>query len=150
MQEILSVAYPWIKSLHILAVISWMAGLFYLPRLFVHHSERVNPGSDTHDLFLMMEGKLFRLIMTPAMIVTWVCGVLLLVTDGVIDWAAVWPWTKLVSVVAMTGFHGWLSKQRKIFMSGKDILSGKTYRIMNEVPTILLIIIVVSVVVRPV
>ena len=89
--DLLSSAYPWIKSLHIIAVISWMAGIFYLPRLFVHHTEAVKVGSETDKLFQMMERKLLKIIMSPAMIVTWVCGLLLVATPGIIDWGAFWP-----------------------------------------------------------
>lgn len=145
----MDLVYPWVKALHIMAVISWMAGLFYLPRLFVHHTEQIEIGSQTDKVFQMMEEKLLRIIMNPAMIVTWICGILLAVTPGIIDWGAIWPWAKLVAILGMTWFHMWLAKRRKIFVRGDNDLSGKKYRIMNEVPTILMIIIVVSVVVKP-
>lgn len=147
--DLLSIAYPWTKTLHILSVISWMAGLFYLPRLFVHHTEQVLVGSETDTLFQMMERKLLKVIMNPAMIATWVFGILLAVTPGIIDWSAVWPWTKLISILGMTWFHMWLGARRKEFVAGVNLRLGRTYRIMNEVPTILLIIIVVSVIARP-
>ncbi|MEP5759797.1 MAG: protoporphyrinogen oxidase HemJ [Litoreibacter sp.] len=149
LSELLYSAYPWIKSVHVIAVISWMAGIFYLPRLFVHHTEKVEVGSDTDLLFQMMERKLLQVIMGPAMIVTWICGLVMAMTPGIIDWGAVWPWTKLLSVCGMTWFHTWLSVQRKEFVAGKNRLSGKRYRLMNEVPTVLMIIIVVSVIARP-
>ena len=147
--DLLSIAYPWTKTLHILSVISWMAGLFYLPRLFVHHTEQVLVGSETDTLFQMMERKLLKVIMNPAMIATWVFGILLAVTPGIIDWSAVWPWTKLISILGMTWFHMWLGARRKEFVAGANSRLGRTYRIMNEVPTVLLIIIVVSVIARP-
>ncbi|MFT7310301.1 MAG: putative membrane protein [Paracoccaceae bacterium] len=147
--DILITGYPWIKSLHVISVISWMAGIFYLPRLFVHHTERVTVGSETDDLFQMMELKLFRLVMTPAMIATWVFGLLLVLIPGVIDWSAVWPWTKAASVIAMTWFHHWLGLRRKDLVAGTNTRTGRDYRIMNEVPTILLLVIVFSVIARP-
>lgn len=148
MSEFLFILYPWIKALHIMAVISWMAGLFYLPRLFVHHTEQAEVGSDTDSLFQMMEEKLLRIIMTPAMIVTWIAG-LFMVGLGIIDWSEIWPWIKLACVLAMTWFHMWLAKRRKEFVNQTNNRSGRHYRMMNEVPTILMLVIVVSVVVRP-
>jgi len=141
--------YPWVKAAHIISVISWMAGIFYLPRLFVHHAERVEVGSETDRLFQMMEGKLYKVIMNPAMIATWVFGLILVATPGTVDWSQLWPWAKAASVLAMTGFHGWLGKRRKEFAAGENFLEGRTYRIMNEVPTLLMFVIVISVIVRP-
>ena len=148
-EDLLAYAYPWTKSLHVVSVISWMAGLFYLPRLFVHHTERVSVGGETDALFQMMEMKLLKLIMNPAMIASWVFGLALVATPGVINWAAVWPYTKFVSILAMTWFHIWLGARRKEFVAGENHHTGRTYRIMNEVPTILMLIIVVSVIARP-
>ena len=148
MYDMLSIAYPWIKSIHIMAVIAWMAGLFYLPRLYVHHSERVGLSGETHDLFAMMENKLLRLIMNPAMIATWIFGLCLVLTPGIVDWSFVWPWIKMVSVIAMTAFHMWLAGQRRKIAGGEAIMAGRTYRLMNEVPTLLMIAIVLSVVVK--
>ncbi len=149
MFDLLSWAYPWTKSLHIISVISWMAGLFYLPRLFVHHTEQVKIGTETDVLFQMMERKLLRVIMNPAMIGTWFFGLLLVLTPGIVSWVDWWPWVKLLAVLAMTWFHHWLGLRRKDIEAGKNIVTGRQYRLMNEVPTILMIIIVVSVVVRP-
>lgn len=148
MTDLLNIAYPWIKSIHIISVISWMAGIFYLPRLFVHHSEKVPLSGGTHDLFCMMEMKLLKVIMNPAMIATWIFGLLLVTTPGIVDWSDVWPWIKAASVVSMTTFHVWLAKQRMNFVTGSGVLEGRRYRIMNEVPTVLMILIVVSVVVK--
>lgn len=148
MQDFLFTLYPWVKALHIVAVISWMAGIFYLPRLFVHHTERVEVGSETDALFQMMERKLYQVIMTPAMIVTWVAG-LYMIFLGVIDWSEVWPWVKAVCVIAMSAFHDWLGRRRKEFAAGANGRSGRHYRMMNEVPTILMLVIVVGVIVRP-
>jgi len=148
LQDILAVVYPWTKSLHIISVISWMAGLFYLPRLFVHHSERTDQTGEMHETFCMMEQKLLRLIMNPAMIATWVFGILLVSTPGIVDWGSAWPWVKMIGVLIMTWFHHWLGKRRKEFATGQSTRSGRTYRLMNEVPTVLMIVIVVSVVVK--
>jgi putative membrane protein len=147
--EILIAGYPWFKSLHIISVISWMAGIFYLPRLFVHHTEKVEKGSDTDKLFQMMEMKLLRVIMNPAMISTWIFGLLLVFTPGIVDWSAVWPWSKAAAVLTMTWFHHWVGLRRKEIIAGTDTRTGRTYRLMNEVPTVLLLIIVFSVVARP-
>ena len=147
--DILSWFYPWTKSLHVISVIAWMAGLFYLPRLFVYHVERVGTGNETDDLFQTMESKLLRLIMKPAMISSWLFGILLVLTPGVIDWSAVWPYAKFASVLAMTWFHHWLGLRRKDFVLDTNTRTGRDYRIMNEVPTLLLIVIVVSVIARP-
>ncbi len=146
--DLLSYLYPWNKSLHIVSVISWMAGLFYLPRLFVYHVEATRPGSDTYDLFVRMEHKLLKVIMTPAMIASWVFGLMLVVTPGIVDWSRVWPWTKAASVIAMTAFHFWLSGRHRDFRARGNRLSGRDYRIMNEVPTILMLLIVFSVILR--
>lgn len=149
MIDLLAWAYPWTKSLHVISVIAWMAGLFYLPRLYVYHTEVVGETGDTAKLFQTMEVRLLRAIMNPAMIATWIFGLALVFTPGIVDWAAVWPWTKAVSVLAMTWFHHWLGRRRKEFAAGENTRSGRTYRIMNEVPTLLLIVIVVSVIARP-
>ena len=147
--DLLAAAYPWTKSLHIISVISWMARQFYLPRLYVHHTERVAVGGETDALFQMMEYKLLKVIMNPAMIATWVFGLALVATPGAVDWGALWPYMKAVCVIAMTWFHMWLAARRKEFVAGENHRSGRTYRIMNEVPTVLLLVIVISVVVKP-
>lgn len=147
--DILLSLYPWIKAGHIVSVISWMAGLFYLPRLFVYHTEQVTTGSDTDAMFQTMERRLLRAIMNPAMILTWVFGLCLVAMPGIVDWGSVWPWLKAGCVIAMTWFHHWLGQRRKDFVAGENVLTGRRYRLMNEVPTVLMLIIVVSVVVRP-
>lgn len=145
--DLLSALYPWIKAFHVMAVISWMAGLFYLPRLYVYHAERgAGPGEPGESLAIM-EAKLLRLIMGPASIVTWVAGLVLVMTPGVVDWSVVWPWTKAAGVIAMTVFHHWLMIQRRRLARGEG-LSGRRYRMMNEVPTLLMVIIVLSVIVK--
>ncbi|MCB5199210.1 protoporphyrinogen oxidase HemJ [Loktanella sp. TSTF-M6] len=140
--------YDWIKALHIMAVIAWMAGLFYLPRLFVYHAERATVGSELDQTFKVMEEKLLRVIMNPAMITAWICGILLIGMGG-LDFGAVWGWAKLLAVIAMTVAHMWMAARRKEFAAGTNTRSGKTYRIANEAPTILMIVAVVAVIVRP-
>ena len=147
MSEFLSLAYPWVKSLHVMAVISWMAGLFYLPRLFVYHAERGQNGSEPAQSFAIMEEKLLRMIMNPAMIVTWLAGLALVLTPGVVVWSDLWPWSKAAGVLAMTWFHMWLAGQRKALARGRG-LSGRRYRMMNELPTLFMVVIVLSVIVR--
>lgn len=148
MTDFLTSAYPWIKSLHVISVIAWMAGLFYLPRLYVYHVEQVGDSGETHEMFMTMERRLFRAIMNPAMIATWAFGLMLVFTPGIVDWGFVWPWLKAASVLGMTWFHHWLGRRRKDFIAGTNALSGRNYRLMNEVPTILLIIIVFAVIVK--
>lgn len=148
MTDFLADIYPWTKSLHIISVIAWMAGLFYLPRLFVYHVEEVGSGNKTDDLFQTMERRLLKAIMNPAMISSWLFGVLLVLTPGIVDWSMIWPWTKGFSVILMTWFHMWLAARRKDFVAGKNTLTGRNYRIMNECPTLLMIIIVFSVVMK--
>jgi putative membrane protein len=148
MLDVLLPWYAWLKVAHIVSIISWMAGMFYLPRLFVYHAERALPGSDLDQTFRVMEDRLLRLIMTPAMISSWVFG-LLLIGMGMFDWSQGWSWVKLAAVLAMTGMHGWMSARRRDFAQGRNTLNGRAYRIANEVPTLLMLVIVIMVVVRP-
>jgi putative membrane protein len=145
----LALAYPWTKTLHVISMVAWMAGLFYLPRLFVHHTEQTVTGSETDALFQMMERKLYRLIMNPAMIATWLFGLALVFTPGVVDWGAAWPYAKGAGIVAMTWFHHWCGQRRKDFVGESNVRTGRQYRAMNEVPTVLLIVIVAAVIARP-
>ncbi|KGJ10903.1 CopD family protein [Paracoccus versutus] len=147
MNDFLPLAYPWIKALHVMAVLSWMAGLFYLPRLFVYHAERGHIGQEPVQSFQIMEDKLLRMIMNPAMIVTWIAGLALVLTPGIVDWTMIWPWTKAAGVLGMTWFHMWLAGQRKALLLGQG-LGGRRYRMMNEVPTLLMVVIVLSVIVK--
>ena len=148
MTDLLSLWYPWIKSLHVVSVIAWMAGLFYLPRLFVYHVEQVEQSTPTDTMFQTMERRLLKAIMAPAMIATWVFGLCLVATPGIVDWGAVWPWTKAASVLGMTWFHMWLGLRRKDFVARRNAVSGRQYRMMNEVPTVLMVVIVASVIVK--
>ena len=140
--------YLWTKSLHVVSVIAWMAGLFYLPRLFVYHVETVELETPTDKLFQTMERRLLRAIMNPAMISTWVFGLALVATPGIVEWSSIWPWMKAASVLGMTWFHMWLAGRRKDFALGRNQHSGRTYRMMNEVPTILMLVIVFSVILK--
>ncbi|MVO17822.1 hypothetical protein GO984_18550 [Rhodobacteraceae bacterium CY05] len=144
--DLMFTLYPYAKALHIMAVLSWMAGLFYLPRLYVYHVEQAEKVREIIPIFLTMEDKLLRLIMRPAMIVTWVAGLFMVLTPGIVDWSYVWPWTKGASVIAMTVFHHWLLIRHKAFSRDQNTLSGRQYRLMNEVPTLLMVVIIVSVV----
>ena len=140
--------YAWLKAGHVISVIAWMAGIFYLPRLFVYHSEKATLGSELDQTFQIMEERLLRVIMNPAMIATWLFGILLL-SHGVFDFSSWWAWLKISGVVLMTGFHMWLAKCRREFAAGTNRFSGRTYRLANEIPTVLMFVIVIAVVVRP-
>ena len=148
MSDLLAAAYPWLKVVHLLALISWMAGLFYLPRLFVHHVE--SAPAEANDLFVMMQRKLLKVIMNPAMLVTWATGVALAFAIGA--WDQPWFHLKALLVVAMTAFHmacaGW-RKELAGERARAEPRTGRFFRIANEVPTVLLIGIVVAVVVKP-
>lgn len=146
--DFLAGLYPWTKAFHVMSVIAWMAGIFYLPRLFVYHAEQVAVGSESDALFQVMERKLLRLIMNPAMIATWVFGLALVFTPGIVDWSELWPWAKAAAVLAMTWFHHWLARRRKDFAAGRNTRTGRTYRMMNEVPTLLMVVIVLAVIVK--
>ena len=153
MGDFLADWYLWTKSLHVIAVISWMAGLFYLPRLYVYHVEGLGKrgvvsGSDMDLLFQHQERLLLRAIMNPAMVATWVFGLALVLTPGIVVWSAVWPWVKALAVLGMTGFHMWLASCRKAFLLGNNALSGRQYRLMNEVPTVFMLIIVFAVILK--
>lgn len=147
MSDLLATLYPWTKAFHIMSVIAWMAGLFYLPRLFVHHVEQAD-NAQTEEMFRMMQRKLFKLIMNPASIATWVFGLMLVFTPGIVDWSMIWPWTKAAAVLAMTWFHHWLGWRRKDLAAGTNTLTGRQYRMMNELPTLLMVVIVLSVVIK--
>jgi putative membrane protein len=138
--------YLWVKAVHVIAVIAWMAGMLYLPRLFVYHCE-AEPGSKQSETFKVMERRLLRAIINPAMTVTWVAGLWLMWEGGFL--ASHWMHAKLLLVVAMSGMHGFLSRWVRAFAVDRNLHSQKFYRIINEVPTILMIGIVVLVIVKP-
>lgn len=141
-------AYLWIKALHVMSLIAWMAGLFYLPRLYIYHC-MVPRGSTESERFKVMERRLLKQIMNPAMIATWLFGTLLILTPGAVDWSAGWWHTKLLMVLMMTGFHGACGKWRKLFLEDRNTKSQRFYRFANEVPTVLMIVIVIMVIVKP-
>lgn len=139
--------YVWYKAIHIISVISWMAAMFYLPRLFVYHT-RAAVGSEMDQTFKVMEKKLLRLIMTPAMIATYIFGFLLAYIYGFVALGA-WFHIKMLAVLALTAMHGMQAKWVKDFARGANKHSEKFYRVVNEVPVIFMIIAVVMVVVKP-
>ena len=150
LREFIGSLYPWTKALHIVSMVAWMAGLFYLPRLFVYHAERAAPGSELDRTFSVMERRLLKAIMAPAMAATWIFGLMLLATPGLVDWGEDrWIWVKLATVVGLSGFQGWLAARQRDFAEGKNRVSGRTYRMVNEIPTLAIVVIVVMVVVRP-
>lgn len=136
----------WVKALHVISVIAWMAALLYLPRLFVYHTE-AEPGSKQSETFKVMERRLYRGIMTPAMIASWVFGIWLVVyygydTEG-------WFLVKFVCVLGLSGMHGFLGRCVRDFANDKNSRPQKFYRLINEVPTVLMIVIVIMVIVKP-
>ena len=136
------------KSLHLIAVISWMAGLLYLPRIFVYHSKN-NENQNTSEIFKTMEKKLFNYIMMPTMIMTWLFGLLLVSSLGFSVFLELWMQLKVVFVILLTFYHFYLGKCVKLLSINQNFNSSKFYRIINEVPTILLIIIVFIVIFKP-
>ncbi len=145
---LLAPLYPWVKALHVMSVIAWMAGMFYLPRLFVYHCDLV-PGSAESERFKVMERRLFKQIINPAMMAAWSFGILLVLTPGVIDWGAGWWHVKLAAVLLLSGFHGELSRWRRAFLEDRNRRPARFYRIANEVPTVLMVVIVLMVIARP-
>ena len=141
-------AYPWIKSAHIVSMVAWMAGLLYLPRLFVYHA-MAPVGSDRSETFKIMERRLQRGIMVPAMLATWGFGLVLAGTPGVVDWRMGWIWLKIALVVGLTIFHALLSRWRNAFGADRNGHSTRFFRMVNELPTVALIAIVLLVVVKP-
>ena len=136
------------KALHLISLISWMAGLLYLPRIFVYHSENIQQ-KNTSDIFKTMERKLFNYIMMPSMILTWIFGLLLIVNIG-ISFSETWIIYKGILVLLLTHYHFYLGNHVRLFAMDQNTKSSKFYRIINEVPTILLILIVFIVVFKPV
>jgi putative membrane protein len=138
--------YLWLKALHIIALIAWMAGMLYLPRLFVYHCEAA-PGSAQSETFKVMERRLLKAIMLPSMIATWIFGLWLAWEAGF--FRSGWLHAKLALVLAMSGVHGWLSRLSRDFAQDQNRHSQKFYRYINEVPTVLMILIVLLVVLKP-
>ncbi len=138
--------YLWLKALHIIAVISWMAGMLYLPRLFVYHTA-ATPGSEQSETFKVMERRLLKFIMTPAMIVTWLVGIVLVLETSA--FAAGWFQVKFALVLAMTVMHALMTQWVRNFSLDRNRRTAKFYRIVNEIPTILMILIVLLATVKP-
>ena len=141
-------SYLLFKSLHLIAVISWMAGLLYLPRIFVYHTESLND-SNTSSIFKIMEKKLYLYIMTPAMVLSWIFGMILISNIGFENLNTLWIKIKLILVIILTMYHFYLGKLLEDFRLNKNSKSSKFFRFINEVPTLLLILIVFIVVFKP-
>jgi protoporphyrinogen IX oxidase len=138
----------YIKAFHVIAIIAWMAGLLYLPRLFVYHADSPK-GSEQSETFKVMELRLLRFITTPAMVASWLFG-LILAFSGLINWSADgWFHLKLALVVLLSAFHGYLAKWTKAFAQDRNVHPARFYRMVNEIPTVLMIAIVMLVVVKP-
>ncbi len=137
--------YAWIKALHIIAVIAWMAGMLYLPRLFVYHAD-AKPGSELSETLKVMERRLLRAIVNPAMIAVFVLGGLMLPMQ---DWSHKWLYVKLALVLAMSALHGLFARWRKDFAADRNTRPARFYRIANEIPAVLLIAIVLLAVIKP-
>jgi putative membrane protein len=138
--------YLWLKAFHVIAAIAWMAGMLYLPRLFVYHCE-AQKGSIQSETFKLMERRLLKAIINPAMIATWILGLILVWQGGWL--ASGWLYAKLVLVVVLSGLHGMLSRYVKDFAADRNVRPARFYRIINEGPTILMIGIVILVIVKP-
>jgi putative membrane protein len=139
-------AYLWVKALHIIAVIAWMAGMLYLPRLFIYHCA-AEPGSVQSETFKVMERRLLRAIINPAMVLTWILGLALVTDLGA--WSEPWFHAKFAAVIALSGIHGYFSRWRRHFDSDDNRHSARFYRYINEIPTVLMIAIVLLVVLKP-
>lgn len=146
LHELLSLVYPWVKAAHLTFVIFWMAGLFILPRFYVYHHE-TTPGSAEDRAWIEREDRVRTIILTPSMIIVWVLGLALAYTIDA--WGQHWFQAKLLMVIALTGYQGWLGKYGKGLAAGKRPLDSRTLRIMNELPGIAAAIIVVLVIVKP-
>ncbi|HVW94304.1 MAG TPA: protoporphyrinogen oxidase HemJ [Devosia sp.] len=137
----------WVKALHVISVIAWMAGLLYLPRLFVYHAD-AEKGSIQSETFKLMERRLYRGITTPAMIATWIFG-LGLVFSGVVDWHQIWPYVKAVFVLALSAYHGIMARFLRDFANDRNTRTSRFFRSINELPMVAVIIIVIMVIVQP-
>lgn len=148
MATFLQNAYLWIKAFHLISVISWMAALLYLPRLYVYHCEATQ-GSELSEKLKIMEYRLLKYIMNPAMILTYLTGLGLIFTPGLIIWSEGWIHAKLFLVLSLTATHGLLAKYQRDFHNDQNKNTQKFYRVLNEVPTVLMIGIVILVIVKP-
>ena len=140
--------YLWTKSLHVIAVIAWMAALFYLPRLFVYHCETVR-GGEASERFKLMERRLYEQIATPAMVAALLFGVLLVMTPGAVNWSDGWWYVKLAGVFLLFGFHGACGRWRRDFAADRNVRPQRFFRYANEIPTVLMVVIVVMAIAQP-
>lgn len=138
----------WVKALHVISVIAWMAGLMYLPRLFVYHAD-VAVGSAQSETFKTMERRLYRGITTPAMIATWVFGLWLAFGYGLVDFSQGWMWLKALMVIGLSGVHGFFGGLMRKFQTDSNAHSSRFFRQINEIPFVIAIVIVIAVIVRP-
>ena len=141
-------AETWVKALHVISVIAWIAGMMYLPRLFVYHAA-AEKGSIQSETFKIMERRLFRGFITPAMILTWVFGLTMVFTPGIIDWSQKWVWVKAVAVILLSAIHGYYGRQVRAFATDTNTRPQGFWRLVNELPFVLVIIIVIMVIVKP-
>jgi len=141
-------ATTWVKALHVISVIAWIAGMMYLPRLFVYHTG-AEKGSIQSETFKIMERRLYRGIIRPAMILTFVFGLIMVFTPGLVDWSEGWPWVKAAAVILLTAIHGFYGTQIRKFAADKNERPTRFWRIVNELPFVLVIIIVIMVIVKP-
>ncbi|HVH76315.1 MAG TPA: protoporphyrinogen oxidase HemJ [Stellaceae bacterium] len=148
MSTLLAAAYPWLKALHIASVIAWMAGLLYLPRLFVYHAA-AQPGSDSAETFKLMERRLLHGIMMPAMIAAIGFGAALAATPGVVDWRRGWIWAKLLLVLGLLLYQLALARWRRAFAADRNRHGARFFRLVNELPAVAMLLIVILVVVKP-
>lgn len=138
----------WVKALHVISVIAWMAGIMYLPRLFVYHAG-VAVGSEQSETFKLMERRLYRGIMMPAMIASWIFGLWLAFGFGVVDFSMGWMWLKAVMVIALSGIQGYYGSLLRAFQEDRNTKPHKFFRAINEIPFLIAIVIVIAVIVKP-
>ena len=137
----------WVKAFHVISVIAWMAGMMYLPRLFVYHADAA-VGSDKSETFKLMERRLYRGITTPAMVATWVFG-LWMVFASLVDWASIWPWVKAAMVLLLSAVHGFYGRLLRDFQADRNTRPARFFRQINEIPFVIAIVIVIMVIVKP-
>jgi putative membrane protein len=138
----------WVKAFHVISVLAWMAGIMYLPRLFVYHAGAA-VGSEQSETFKLMERRLYRGIMTPAMIATWIFGLWLAFGFGIVDFSMGWMWLKAVLVIALSGVQGYFGSLLRAFQQDRNTKPDKFFRAINEIPFVIAIVIVIAVIVKP-
>ena len=141
-------ATTWVKALHVISVIAWIAGMMYLPRLFVYHVG-AEKGSVQSETFKIMERRLYRGIITPAMALTWIFGLTMVFTPGIVDWHEGWVWVKAAAVILLSAIHGFYGRQVRNFAADRNERPHGFWRVVNELPFVLVIVIVIMVIVRP-